>query len=134
MDTKFDENGEILCVQVTPQNQKPLSVLVKYRPPGSHVLTALNNIKSLVRQYQLIYPNSEYIWIGDVNVDLLKKGTPNTKALLNIAGASNMKQHLFTPTRVIETSSSLIDIVFANITHVAPVLPIGTLVTTFQQF
>lgn len=118
-----DENGEILCVEIITPNQKPLSVLLTYRPPSSNVSITINNIKSLVKQYQLLYLNSEYIWVGDLNIDLLKKDTLNARTLFNTASALNMKHLLNTPTRITDSSSSLMDIVFSNITYVSLVCP-----------
>ena len=56
----------------------------------------------------------EIIVIGDLNCDLLKPDSPETMSLLDFCTIVNQTQIIKEPTRVTETSSSLIDIIMTS--------------------
>ncbi|CAB3984845.1 Hypothetical predicted protein [Paramuricea clavata] len=56
----------------------------------------------------------EIIVVGDLNCDLLKPDSPEAMSLLDFCTSANQTQLIKEPTRVTETSSSLIDIIMTS--------------------
>ena len=55
----------------------------------------------------------DIIMMGDVNIDVMKK-KGHSKQLNDFLCSNNLKQIIKTPTRITETSSSIIDHIYTN--------------------
>ena len=102
----------MLCIQVNLTHQKPFILIPWYRPPDSsiHVFDLLETVLENVEATSL-----DYLLIGDINCDLLQNNpTCHTKRLLQIAREYNLHQHVEKPTRVTQSTSSLIDCAFSS--------------------
>ena len=55
--------------------------------------------------------------MGDFNIDLLNK-SPDAKKLLRFSELNGLLQTIDKPTRISPTSTSMIDLIFYNMTHV----------------
>ena len=64
--------------------------------------------------YTCSHIRKEIIVVGDLNCDLLKPDSPEAMSLLDFCTSVNQTQLIKEPTRVTETSSSLIDIIMTS--------------------
>jgi hypothetical protein len=74
------------------------------------VLSAFQNVID-----KIDVENTEFSLLGDFNCDLLsERPDSNTSELLNISNTYNLSQIISQPTRITNTSKSLIDLCFTN--------------------
>ena len=103
---------ENLCIQIQKPNSKPFLVATWYRPPNSNV-DKFNYFETFIDM--LDAENVEYYLLGDLNCDL---GTPdldsNSRSLIGITELYGSHQLISEPTRITETSSTVIDHIFIN--------------------
>ena len=90
---------------------KAHQIAIMYRSPSVSVKSALEDFR-LVLQGQLPYVNS-YIITGDVNINLLSNSC-DTDNYINLLSDLYLQQHVCQPTRITETSATLIDHVIAS--------------------
>ena len=79
-------------------NLRPIVILNAYRPPQGDYKTACKIINDSITNTNL-KPNTEIYLMGDLNIDLLDKGSPATKELLFTAGLNNLDPKILVPTR-----------------------------------
>ena len=103
---------ENLCIQIQKPNSKPFLVATWYRPPNSNV-DKFNYFETFIDM--LDAENVEYYLLGDLNCDL---GSPdlesNSRSLIGITELYGLHQLISEPTRITETSSTMIDHIFTN--------------------
>ena len=83
-----------------------------YRPPNSPLSTfsAFQDVIDMIDA-----ENLEFYLLGDINCDLLAESPDNsTKELLSISTIYNLSQIISQPTRITNTSKTLIDLCFTN--------------------
>ena len=83
-----------------------------YRPPNSPAIafTAFHDIIDKIDA-----ENGELYLLGDINCDVSSESPDcNTTNLLNICSIFNLSQVISEPTRITNTSKSLIDLCFTN--------------------
>ena len=103
---------ENLCIEIRKPSSKPFIVSTWYRPPD---LTSdkFSYFESFIGR--LDAKNVEYYLLGDLNCDL---GAPvldrNSRLLTDIADLYGMHQLINEPTRITESSSTIIDHIFTN--------------------
>lgn len=102
---------EAVFVDILLPKSKPVIVGACYRPPNQ------NNFYEILEEMcsncsDLI--NSEVIITGDFNSDILKKDSQNFKALDNFCRAFDFVQLIKEPTRVCETSETVIDLMLVS--------------------
>lgn len=105
-------NLENLTIENRKPNSKPFLVATWYRTPGSR--TELFSIfESFIDKLDSL--DLEYYLLGDLNCNLASP-TPdaNTRHLLDISDLYGLKQLINQPTRITESSSTLIDLIFTN--------------------
>ena len=88
-------------------NSKPILVGITYRPPDQSGF--LNNLSAAITGTTSFDANEAYI-LGDLNIDLQKRQS-NYREFCSLHG---LKQLITSPTRVTETTSSLLDHVLTN--------------------
>ena len=120
-------NNESVWVQINRSKCKPLIIGCVYKPPDQP-------IENFVDDFNLslsgIEQNFDKIILGDlVNIDFTKNvNSPHRKKLKRIADLNDLSQLIKLPTRITETSQSLIDLIFTNVQHrikEQEVIPIG---------
>ena len=103
---------EALCVEVRKPKSKPILIVSCYRLPNSNheVLKLIENlIKNLDNE------EKEIVILGDFNYDLLNRSvTHNSDNFLEILNLYQLHQLINEPTRITETSKTLIDVVITN--------------------
>lgn len=104
----FSENNTwFLSVKVRKGIKKGLYSIL-YHSPNSSDTSFLDFFERMVETVLDEYENN--ILVGDFNINLLRTNN-NTKRLSNIITMSGMKQLVKYPTRVTNTSSTMIDLV-----------------------
>lgn len=109
---KFDCDIDIACVQLNIVNTKVL-VVGLYRPPNTSIPTFTNHYSSFLEN--LDREKCNYYIAGDFNIDLLHcENNEPTNAFLNVSLSHFTYPSIAKPTRITETSSTVIDNIFVN--------------------
>ncbi len=84
-----------------------------YRPPDGNIDIALNLLESKLND---IYTEgvSDVLIMGDMNIDLMTKRHPNSKKLLALLKSCALTQLICCPTRITETTATLLDHIICN--------------------
>ena len=107
-------NLENLIIEIRKPNSKPFLIATWYKPPGSPT-ELFSSFDSFIDKLDSLY--LEYYLLGDFNCNLASP-TPdaNTRHLLKISDLYGLKQLINEPTRITESSSALIDLIYTNYT------------------
>lgn len=102
---------ELLIISLRHSSQRPVSLLISYRPPSGNCSVALNKLTDCVTELRLGKGRFSLILCGDLNIDISKsKQTPNVKALINFCRESSLYCMINSPTRFSLSTSSVIDL------------------------
>ena len=106
---------ETLWIEIKRKNSKPIYVCSLYRPPikGNNVELVQKYKDFLVSCFAKIRKNSEVFILGDFNCDMLKKNLLSS-TISDLCKDKSLTQHVKSPTRVTQTSSTLIDLILSN--------------------
>ena len=103
---------ENLCIEVRKPRSKPFLIATWYRPPDS-VVEKFNFFETLVAR--LDAENVEYYIMGDLNCNLAATTLDHNSTLLtSITDLYDLNQLINEPTRITESSSTLIDVILTN--------------------
>ena len=91
----------------------PLTLALFYRPPGSPFVV-LDNLLTALCTYVDPYCLSNFVLLGDFNVNYFETSHPLFSKLLLISDSLSLTQIVTFPTHSISTSSSLIDLVYLS--------------------
>jgi len=105
---------ESLIVQISQSNKaaKDIIVGVLYRPPNTNIDTFLSNLSNLLDT--LNKENRPTYLLGDYNIDLLKQNT-HSESFLNLLLSSGFYPKIDRPTKVTNTTATLIDNILTNV-------------------
>lgn len=103
------DNVESLWVEVKLPHSKPFLVGTVYRPPDANA-DYLSTLDSMFQHYTALY--DDVIILGDFNLDLCKR--LNCTKINNISKHSNLTQLIKDCTRITDTSSTLLDLIFVT--------------------
>lgn len=117
-----NENLELMYIKINPPHQKPIKVFLTYRPPSGNIPEALNSIKTVITKTVQRRGGEEILWLGDLNINILKSRSADTRKLLETGRLLNLDQKITEPTRVTKDSSSLIDIILYSISNHLPII------------
>ena len=107
-----DSNNKIEAVSVKIfLGTKTLVVSSIYRPPSADV-SYHNNIIEYMEK--VASSASDMVFMGDFNLNVLNSG-PDLRKVAHICDLLDLKQFVTKPTRVTQTSSTIIDLLFSNI-------------------
>ena len=98
-----------LCLEIRKPNSKQLVVVTWYRPPNSpnKVFSSLENLVG-----RLDSENVEFYLMGDMNCNMASMSDTNSRLLSYITDLYCLHQLINEPTRVIDTTSTLIDLIY----------------------
>ena len=101
-------------IEIRKQNSKPFLVATWYRPPCSPI-DLFSSYESFIGKLDSL--DLEYYLLGDLNCNLASP-TPdaNTRRLLEISDLYGLEQLINEPTRVTESTSTLIDLIYTSYT------------------
>ena len=100
-----------LWLQVQYKKIRLFVICAVYRPPDCHV-SCFEDFLKPSSTYALSL-NKPVIILGDLNCNLLQQN-PDGLSLLNFVSELNLKQLITSPTRITESSESLIDVVMSS--------------------
>ena len=83
-----------------------------YRPPDGSMINLISQLENYLEEI-ITDPLSDYLFLGDANIDLQKCYPDSTKLRLFLS-QYNSTQLITNPTRVTNTSSTLIDHIYVN--------------------
>ena len=102
---------EMIWLEVRNNRQKPFLLCYCYRPPSSNS-DWIDKVESVIDKANT--EEKEIIMLGDFNFNLLHE-TNAVKQWLDTTENLNLKQLVQTPTRVTDTTRTLIDHAFSNV-------------------
>ena len=106
------EQLENLCIEIHKPNSKPFLIVTWYRPPDSTV-DKFDIFETLIGK--LDSENIEYHLLGDLNCNVSAPVFDHsTRVLTEITDLFNLHQLVDEPTRITQTSSTTIDLIFTN--------------------
>ena len=108
---------ESLWVELKFEKSKPIYICSLYRPPCSKAIEDTGRYtKYLSSCFDNLRKDSEVFILGDFNVDVAKKN--NLSSLISeLCKSRVLTQHVSSPTRVTEHSSTTIDLAISNSSH-----------------
>ena len=105
-------NLENLCLEIRKHNSKPFLIATWYTPPCSSIDLFLHYESFLEKLDSL---GLEYYLLGDLNCNLASlQNDSNTRRLCEISDLFGLQQLITEPTRITESSSTLIDLISTN--------------------
>ena len=106
---------ENCMIEILRPKTKKLFICCVYRAPNKPLENYINQLNSVI----LKLPNeSEFILLGDFNVDLSTNSrSPSRQMLNNFSRQLHLDQVITQPTRITETSQTMIDLIFVNNSH-----------------
>ena len=107
------ESGlHILWLKIQIRNLKSFFICTVYRPPNTSI-NCLDNELS-IRLVEALSFNKPIFILGDLNCNMLNANDPLCQTLTTFCLAFNLSQLVHQPTRVTETSKSLLDILLVS--------------------
>lgn len=119
----IDEHIEYIHIAVERLYSKPLQLIAVYRPPCGSIDLFLDALSNLLNNIN--YTSLPTIIMGDININLLAK-TCNSAKFKNILRSYAIEVVNKSPTRISDRSSTLIDIVGANMLALRYSGPVST--------
>ena len=112
-----NKDTECIWIEINRTKSKPLVIGSIYRPPDATLDTYLSDIEDQL--HKLDHTKTEIAIMGDFNVDMLSKSRPKTKrqSVWNFLLANDLEQVIELPTRVCESSKTLINLFCVNNKH-----------------
>ena len=106
------EGSEDLFVEITHDKHKNKIVGVIYRPPSSSFDTFLENLETCLQR--LSNEHKDIYLMGDFNTDLSLPHNNSSRRLLNTLLSYAIRPHIDQPTRITNSTQTLIDNIFSN--------------------
>ena len=108
-------NNESVWVQINRSKCKPLIIGCVHKPPDQPIDNFVDDFNLSLSG---IEQNFDKIILGVFNIDFIKNvNSPHRKKLKRIADLNDLSQLIKLPTRITETSQTLIDLIFTNVQH-----------------
>ncbi len=106
---------ELFWIKLSLKCARPTYICCLYRPPDG---SSKNFVEKLENQMETIIDNpaNDLIIMGDVNIDM-NKWDNNSRTLHNFTIKHSLTQIITKPTRITETTSSVIDHIYVNNTE-----------------
>ena len=101
-----------LWLKVQVRNLKSIVVCTVYRPPDTPLSCFEEDLNANFISASTL--NMPIYILGDLNCNLLKSEGQDSKALTDFCRSYNLSQLIQTPTRVTESSKSLLDVILAS--------------------
>ena len=101
-----------LCIEIRKPRSKSFIVATWYRPPNS-LVSIFSPFEELIGKLDSL--NTEFYLLGDLNCNMAaSQFDSDTRKLLTITDVYGLQQLITEPTRITETSATLIDLIFTN--------------------
>lgn len=110
---------ELCVLKLSAYGNKKQMLIVVYRPPNGNVTDAMNALSSCVEKFKDKYNRTEYVIMGDMNIDYLNKKCSQVKLLKGLEKQFGLTQIIEHPTRVTLQKTSLIDLCLTNTLNIS---------------
>ena len=107
-----DGNFHQLWLNVQVKKSKPILLCVAYRPDGTPLSFFEDTLKPVYTQALLL--NKPIIILGDLNCNDLDSSYREYAALNGFARETNLQQLIKEPTRITDTTESLLDVILVS--------------------
>ena len=107
------ENTEHIFIEILNTDAKNIIVGMIYRAPSDNIDIFLKNFDACLNV--IAQENKEVYVMGDFNINLLKTDNNTTLTFLSILSSYNFHPHISNPTRISDTTKTLIDNIFSNV-------------------
>ena len=107
-----EEGFQQLWFTIQHKKLRSLVICVVYRPPDVPLTTLTEALAPAYSQAATL--GKDIIILGDLNCDLLAPSKPEFSALNSLCSLLTLKQLISEPTRVTQTSQSLIDVILTS--------------------
>ena len=108
---------EVQIVEFVRYKARNIIFVNIYRPPNGNVQKMVDGLTNIITVIPRIY-RKDIVFMGDFNIDIVSK-TPDSNKLIRFSELNNLVQKINMPTRITPTTSSTIDLIFCNMTHVS---------------
>lgn len=107
------DNVEAICLEIKKSKSKPVLISTWYRPPDSSI-DLLDRFEKFLQKAD--DEQKELIITGDLNCNLLAmEGNAHTIKLTDLFDVYQLQQHIKSPTRVTNKTSTLLDLILTKI-------------------
>ena len=103
---------ETLFIEILNKQNKNIIIGLIYRPPGNPLDTFFDDLDAYI--HILSTENKHIYLMGDFNIDLLSTTQTHGQRLKYLLYTYALHPHIDKPTRITNTSSTLIDNIFSN--------------------
>ena len=103
---------ETLFIEILNKQNKNIIIGLIYRPPGNPLDPFFDDLDAYI--HILSTENKHIYLMGDFNIDLLSATQTHGQRLKNLLYTYALHPHIDKPTRITNTSSTLIDNIFSN--------------------
>lgn len=110
---------ELSVIKLMVNGNKKQVLLVVYRPPSGNVANAVNIITGCAEKFSDKYNNTEYVIMGDLNINYLDKRCCQVKLLKSFEKQFGLSQVINEPTRVTLQRETLIDLWLTNMKNIS---------------
>ena len=111
-------DNECLWIEITRSKCKPTIICCAYRAPDADFAKFTTNLENGLLNIDL--EKSDFVLLGDLNINMLpnlKNRSSDKQMLLNLIRIMDLNQLISKPTRISNTTRSLIDIILVNNEH-----------------
>ena len=115
--SKISHNLEQLWISITKPDVRQMIVGILYRPPTSKVKDSIEEL-TVSLDYMRSICNAEFLIAGDLNVNYNLRHSKQFEILKDFERKYNLTQLIKTPTRIVEGSKSLIDLIFTDVQYI----------------
>ena len=105
---------ETLWIKMNFKHTRTILLCIMYNPPNCSIKNALSELELQTKQYRPVTDHEIYM-LGDINVNMLQKNTAEFKKTQWFCFNNGLEQIITEPTRITQTSTTLIDIIFTNV-------------------
>lgn len=113
---------EIQCIRINgndqPHPQKPIIVVLVYRPPGGDNEKAADIISEKLNEMSNL-ENAEIVILGDLNWDCLSGVNGTGKYIGKLCEEFGLDQIIECPTRISFTKNTLLDVIMTNVRNIS---------------
>ena len=107
--------AEDLFIEIVNDKHKNIIVGTIYRPPNNVFDPFLQSFDEEL--HKILHENKNVYLMGDYNIDLLSTTQQNSPRFINVLQSNAFYPHINKPTRICNTSHTLIDNIFSNVYH-----------------
>ena len=112
-------------LKVQAGNCNSFLICTAYRPPSTTTDYFHTDFSDVISAMSL---NKPIFILGDLNCNLLKSSDPASQALINVCSSHNLTQLTNLPTRITESTATLIDVILElnkNLVRDTKVIPVS---------